>query len=1344
MTDVKTVTASAVVHNATITQTQEITSNPTTPVIVAQPSETGIVVTNYTNVELVYNTTNMGEESVPDPTLWIITRDAIGVLDPYITKLIGKNSSEILSTSVLVSKLVSKQLIDAGTTSDVLAVYLEKVLTDTADATDDFYGLANPDDDQIASVIKSLIDYTALPSDTLIFSTLKYLDNIAATTSITEFIIDKSLDDTTQAFDLLTRVVSFNRQVLNTATTNSLVSILTEKTLDPDSVSNISDLVLLLIDKNFEHTVSTSDYLVTLTQFVREIVDIADATDDFYGLANPDDDQIATVIKSLIDYSQTTSSVFFNILYSVFPDTGYAQDQLSVTFEKLNFDQASLFDSDISFVTDKYVENIQNIIELIGIEFTKDTILDSTITTSLTTLHPKPYKSDTTSNVENITRLIEPLYSDQLGLISADIKDVGKVLAHTASVVEFFSYLAELVFIDTASTQDLAAKIVDKATTDSTTNTDSLITSVGKLLQHVGTTVELISKLVGKSFDLDQTSLSDLSTILTNKAPSDTVNSASTILNFIVDYHLFDIADATDDLDLTNTDDDQTASFIKVLATNYTYQELFDRLALYYRNATEVLLASDLNTISTTKALVEPLTSTDLSTVSFTKPLVENKTATDLFNSVTDFQRTVNESKTATDTSYLTYSKLQLEPIVSTEIITKLIVPGKYQESLTAVSNATKQFNKSLIVRSQSYGPRSLVITSDTYYDTTIGFKLQYFLVNAFFSLTTGRLYNLNITNQVYGTTVIPRTFGGYYDSSTESSITPSANLDKFYIVEDSAGFYGAGGLIIEIGTGGTTSNPNTAKNPDYWVTYLNIQSISTSVVIVEAVGTIPISIATTSDTATVVSNIGKIETITTSESLAKSASKPLTENKTVTSSPAKNFFPATIYDQTVGAAIGSEYRLNPQSYVYGTSTHAIADTVLKIAVAYKPSDAQVILKRLMEFFISPSFGVNNYGYSRADADNSGAVTSADATAWGSFALNNETYSSSPAIETKLREVTRQLKILYATYPIGYFDFYTTAYLFNYYYSIKPGTGTAQTIQGGISSISFGPFVNNNRLYVEPVQNVFANNALNLAVGDLCIITLMYPYATTGYGGPGLGQTGYNTVTIRRYYGGYYSSTQVFESANAGVVTHDKFYIAPLNSNPNYATIIIDPGYGGAYDSVTTGPYNWYNTLTLNATQGYQQNKGINGFISITGTIPSRQTATALDIVTKNIQPYKSEQIATPEEITIVMLYEIAQLDETNILDTFNRVITYNRSFLDSAIATDDLYGAATVDDEQSAQVFKTFLENQTTTEIIAKLLNKQPSDNVATQETRSAHIQDYFATSDYVDKTYLGLTPTI
>jgi len=208
---------------------------------------------------------------------------------------------------------------DVANSSDVASSSFEKISFDTASNYDiyNFNSIKVVYDSNLLSDLnskvfgKSLTEF-ANESDTVYQNFDKYLEHSFAKSDATYWLIDKGLVETQLTSEVLSFVLSYN--LLDTALTPDQLSVNFEKPFD--DLFNESDLATYLVGKQALDVNYTSELFYF--DKTKAIVDLVDATDDVFGEANVDDDQIAAFTKTLAD--QSTTSEDFSRTFTAYRD----------------------------------------------------------------------------------------------------------------------------------------------------------------------------------------------------------------------------------------------------------------------------------------------------------------------------------------------------------------------------------------------------------------------------------------------------------------------------------------------------------------------------------------------------------------------------------------------------------------------------------------------------------------------------------------------------------------------------------------------------------------------------------------------------------------------------------------------------------------------------------------------------------------------------------------------------------------------------------------------------------------------------------------------------------------
>jgi len=190
--------------------------------------------------------------------------------------LLNKQATELSTSSDQKTLRLNKLLTETKTASSLFSrtVAFNKLFLDSVDATDDFFGVANADDDQIASVGKRLVDYTS-NSDSLnkrYFKALLDTENVLEllnlqfkkasaelinTTDQKRFRVAKSFSETDTVVDF--KALSIGKRVTDTNNTSELLNSLINK-IKTETITS-SELISFLkaIGRLFQETIVNTD-----------------------------------------------------------------------------------------------------------------------------------------------------------------------------------------------------------------------------------------------------------------------------------------------------------------------------------------------------------------------------------------------------------------------------------------------------------------------------------------------------------------------------------------------------------------------------------------------------------------------------------------------------------------------------------------------------------------------------------------------------------------------------------------------------------------------------------------------------------------------------------------------------------------------------------------------------------------------------------------------------------------------------------------------------------------------------------------------------------------------------
>lgn len=244
-----------------------------------------------------------GEEWIPDTRKFTYLPEVFKLVD-VIVFAAGRAVSDNVSKTETLRKALSKIAVDNLDASDSISLRSTafRTFTELLDATDDFLGAANTDDDQTAAFVKVLSE-TSFTAEDLKFNFTfgrLFLDVLSKVERF-EKALNKGVADTSTTTEAFVRAFEL---VLDGS------SYFLEDYTQPDYDAGglvVTDSLAMSSGKTFKESPQTvSD--VIFKGIGRAIVDSIDATDDFLGVSNVDDDQTAAFIKVFTDTRSTSET----------------------------------------------------------------------------------------------------------------------------------------------------------------------------------------------------------------------------------------------------------------------------------------------------------------------------------------------------------------------------------------------------------------------------------------------------------------------------------------------------------------------------------------------------------------------------------------------------------------------------------------------------------------------------------------------------------------------------------------------------------------------------------------------------------------------------------------------------------------------------------------------------------------------------------------------------------------------------------------------------------------------------------------------------------------------------
>ena len=572
--------------------------------------------------------------------------DQVSISELLLTKLIGININEIdyfLEDYIFDITDYTFKAVHARDQITELAV--NKEFSELIDATDDFFGAANIDDDQIATVNKAVLERVTFAEafDRLVTYIRLFVETAEMLEEVKLVIRPRLADSTTHSDSLTfrpnkrildeaqtveTRIFDLDKtNVLDQATPNESAALSTTKprtdlVTNADQFSKFyqavrvfseltqtTDRVEQLIERVSLEQIAFTELVVRVVQkltldqattseqqafdFSAVYTELVDATDDFFGAANIDDDQIATFDKVLSDYVINADVVITVADFNrTFLEIAANTDLATLDFAKSVLETVTTSERfDVNFATSR--QDIVGIAETKAVDFSTS-------------------RTETVAQADLFTQSIEPNKNETVSASENTNYSVGLSKLETTSTAETTSFDAS---INKAEIASILENFVSEWTAYK-----SFAETVAQTDQTLLATTKPVTEIV---------TASETSRAAVNKQQLETVVSTETT-NKDVSTEFSELVDATDDFyGAANIDDDQVAAIDKLVSDYVANADAFDRLVNYLRIFSELQSLSDFTTAVVDKASLDTLLTAEQQKFDTTKPLQDGVINTD-------------------------------------------------------------------------------------------------------------------------------------------------------------------------------------------------------------------------------------------------------------------------------------------------------------------------------------------------------------------------------------------------------------------------------------------------------------------------------------------------------------------------------------------------------------------------------------------------------------------------------------------------------------------------------------------------------------------------------------------
>lgn len=661
---------------------------------------TAVSLTEYKLVQKLADTPTITQDinflQVTKPNIDQVVNDSINTLDIY------------------------KQLTEALTNTEYTQFSITKLFEDSVDATDDYYGAANLDDDQYAFFGKTLVDYLGTSEIQIYVVGNKQQDTIT-TADQNYSVFTKLLADITQNAEDISAY--FSNVTIETVAVQETAKL--NVSLTKSDQFNFSDVfsTLLNYNRNLTEQVQTSE----TNEFNISIAmsDLAASTDSF---------------SSLVSFNRTSTDAANFTEYSVFSlvkivrETTNSSDTNRLSIEKYLIDFGSfteIFTREVNYLrsfeelidaTDDYYgaatvgddeyasfnKVIADSINISTIEtstFASTKILadTSTISEQSAISITKPV-TDTNTTTENLTAAVSKIFSDSIAKTDVTYLNLETIKSDTTNI---FDSLAVLI-IWTRSFADALTGILDNTNFSINLNKQEVVSNSEVFTTNLTFNRSFTDAIVSTDSSYFNTSnlLLDTSNVAEAKAISITRPlshsiTSSELLIKQVNYQrtLLDTVDATDDYyGAATVGDDEYVSFNKGLV--------------------ETVLSLDATYFSSSNELTDTITNTSTSYYTFTKP---NSDAVDISEQIRKQPNVLLlDVSTTSETKYFDTSLIKLDTATTGEIFSRT---ANYIRSYSDIGINTDSAELTVQLSKQD-----LITTSSAdVFSTLVGYVKNYF-----------------------------------------------------------------------------------------------------------------------------------------------------------------------------------------------------------------------------------------------------------------------------------------------------------------------------------------------------------------------------------------------------------------------------------------------------------------------------------------------------------------------------------------------------------------------------------------------------------------------------------------
>lgn len=399
-----------------------ITSKP----IVVEPPPEPLVTSDITEKNIIVNIDDqLGAGSDRVQGLFRHTDDFYNVTDA-ISKSPNKGHSDVTNlTDIITNFTVGLGKFEIPAISDTDSKIVIKSRADQFDLSDRPFKLLSKPFSDLSSITDRPFQLVG-----------KNLLNYGNISDFTTYITGKNLQDTSTLSDVLTTVWVVDRQFSNNTLLQDTKSVLFAKNLF--NTSSLSDSVYNHTFKVVKDISETSDVFSRVVNYDRVFNDFAIGTDDIFGNADIDDQQVAAVVKSVLNFTAITDSFDRSITFNrTFQNQSDLSDSSFRAIGKNVLNEAAVTDLfDVDIVFNRTFSHTSTLSDTKYIGFSKIATPDSVSLSDDAILSPnkinKSLSTFTDINFFNISKVVS-----NISLLSDTIQaDISKAKTSNISLVE--------------------------------------------------------------------------------------------------------------------------------------------------------------------------------------------------------------------------------------------------------------------------------------------------------------------------------------------------------------------------------------------------------------------------------------------------------------------------------------------------------------------------------------------------------------------------------------------------------------------------------------------------------------------------------------------------------------------------------------------------------------------------------------------------------------------------------------------------------------------------------------------------------------------------------------------